>query len=448
MLRILPKRELSSRVWRLAGPVVIGMVSQTLLNVVDTAMVGRLGAVALAAAGLGGVVSWGIIGSIGELYIGTQAISARRYGEKRKREAGKTLDNALLIALVAGVITSVLINYLVGRFFFVFSEDPAVVAQGRGYVTFRLLGALPYMIIMAHRGFFNGIGETQLHMRVAILINALNVGFNYVFIFGHFGAPAMGTAGAGLASALGTFCGMVFFLVISMVYRGRNDYGYYATANIQRSILGRLLQLSGLSAMRVFLAMMGFSAFSAIVARLGTVEMAATNVVLTIISMSFLPGAGFGIASASLIGQKLGEGDPDGAEEYGWEAVRLGVLVMGAFGLAFLLFPELLMRFFTQDPRVIEAGKLALRLMGVVQVFDAVGMVLGGSLEGAGMNRFVMLAEISVNWLVFLPATYLFAFVFGWGLTGAWSALGIYILLVGGMYVRKFAGGSWKTVEV
>lgn len=448
MIRLLPQRELSGQVWRLAGPVVVGMISQTLMNVVDTAMVGRLGAISLAATGLGGILSWTILGSIGALHVGAQAVAARRYGEKNYTVAGKTLDNALWIAVVVGLLTSVVAAYVMHEIFGIFTEDEAVTAEGRRYVMYRMFGALPFMVIMAYRGFFNGLGDTHLHMNVMITTNVANVALNYMFIFGKFGAPAMGSAGAGLASTLGTIIGMLLFIVIGILYKKRGNYNYHRLRNLDRDVMWRITRLAVPSGIRSFLVMLGFAAFSAIVARLGTVQMAATNVVLTILSLSYMPGAGFGFAAATLIGQKLGEQDPKGAEEFGWESARLSFVVMGVVGILFVFFPELLMRFFTDDQEVIARGTLPLRLMGLVQVFDAFGMVFSFALEGAGMNRWVLFAELGVNWLFFLPLSYFFAHTMGWGLTGAWMAFCGYLVLFATVVVWKFANGSWKNAEV
>lgn len=448
MIRLLPRRELSGKVWRLAGPVVVGMISQTLLSVVDTAMVGRLGAISLAATGLGGILSWTIIGSVGALHVGAQAVSARRFGEKNFVVAGKTLDNALWLAVVVGIVTTIVSVWAMSHLFGLFTNDLMVEAEGKRYIMYRLLGTLPFMVIMAFRGFYNGVGDTHLHMNVMIVINASNVLLNWVFIFGHLGAPAMGSAGAGLASTLGTIIGMLLFIIIGFRYKSRDNYNYFKLSNLDRDTMWRIVRLAVPSGLRNLLVMLGFSAFSAIVSGLGTVQMAATNVVLTILSLSYMPGAGFGFAAATLIGQKLGEEDPDGAEEYGWESARLSLTVMGLIGIVFVFFPELLFRLFTDDPEVIAKGILPLRIMGAIQVFDAVGMVFSFALEGAGMNRWVLVAELCVNWLVFLPASYILAHVVGWGLTGAWSAFSFYLVLFSFLVTRKFMSGAWKTVEV
>lgn len=448
MIRILPKRDLSSEVWKLAGPVVVGMISQTLLNVVDTAMVGRLGAVALGAAGLGGVLAWMVLGSCGALNVGTQAVAARRFGEERFKAAGQVLDNSLALAVVIGGVITLFFAPGMREIFSLFSNDPAVIAEGRGYIFYRLLGGLPLMLIMAHRGFFNGIGKTQLHMRVAIVINTTNILLNYMFIFGNFGAPRMETPGAGLASALATTIGSLYFLSIGVKSRWKNKFDIYNMENLDKAVAWNIMRLTIPSGIQALLAMLGFSVFTALVARIGTVELAATNVCITVMSLAFLPGFGVGLAGASLVGQKLGAGKPDEAEIYGWESGRLGMILMGLIGISFIVIPSLIISIFTDDPAVIKAGIIPLRMMGLVQIFDALGMVFSQALQGAGLNRWVMIVEVGVNWGLFIPGTILLAFVLDWGLVGAWIALGVYLVVFGIIVTVKFASGSWKTSKV
>ncbi|MCB2211188.1 MATE family efflux transporter [bacterium] len=434
--------------WLIAWPVVVGMISQTLVGVVDTAMVGRIGASALAATGLGGVVSWMVMGGIGALHIGVQAIVSRRYGEKNLLYAGRALDNALLIALVLGTIMTVVAQFALRTVFPLFTNDAAVVEMGREYVFYRLFALLPYLIIMAHRGFFDGIGRTEFSMRAMLTVNGFNVLFNYLFIFGNFGFPEMGAAGAGLASTIGTLIGMAAFISTGTLFKRRDEFKYYQRSNINREVMGRILRLSLPSGARILLAMLGFTLFSTIVARIGTAEMAATNIIINIMSISFLPGVGFGTAAATLMGQKLGEKNPDAAQTYGWTAAQLGMMVMGVVGLMFIAIPEQLLSLFTTDADVIRLGHIPLRLMGVIQTIDAMGIVFSGAFEGVGLNRYVMLTEISVNWFVFLPLAWIMAYPLGFGLVGAWVAMLVYIGMIALLYTRKFISGDWKDVEV
>jgi len=329
-----------------------------------------------------------------------------------------------------------------------FGADLAVVDLGKGYVFYRMFGLLPYLIIMAHRGFFDGIGRTEFSMRAMLTVNGTNVIFNYLLIFGNFGFPEMGVSGAGLASAIGTVIGMIAFLVTGFTFKRRAEFKYYRRANVTRDVVRQTLKLSLPSGIRISLAMLGFTIFSTIVARIGTAEMAATNVIINIMSVSFLPGVGFGTAAATLMGQKLGEKNPDMAQAYGWTAARLGMIVMGTVGAIFIVFPAQLLDLFTNDPEVVRLGVFPLRLMGIVQAVDAVGIVFSGAFEGVGLNRYVMITEISVNWFVFLPVAWIFAYPLGWGLNGAWWSLLVYIVLLAFLYTRKFMGGSWKDTQV
>lgn len=447
-MRLLLRRDLSGEVWKLAGPIVLGMISQTLMNVIDTVMVGRLGAFALAATGLGGLLSWMILGSLGGLNIGVQAVTARRFGEGNKRGAGKVLDNGLLIALIIGTVCTLFISHGMSGLFRIFSDDREVVIAGSGYIYYRLLSGLPFMIITAQRGFFNGISRTKLHMLVVLVSNVLNVILNYLLIFGKFGLPRMEASGAGLATTLANVIGCLLFIYISLRKHRRKPFGYYNPSNLDWNVCRGIIRLAVPSGLQVLLAMTGYAAFNAIISRIGTIELATTNVCITVWSLAFLPGTGLGISAASLIGQKLGEGLPDRAEEFGWESARLGILTMGMIGLIFIIIPEQIFRIFTDDSAVIEAGRIPLRILGCIQIFDATGMVLSQALQGAGMNRWVLLAEIAANWGFFIPGTFLVVFIFNLGLNAAWVVLAVYLIIFGSVVTMKFAGGRWKEVKV
>ena len=447
-MRILLKKELSAKVWRLAGPVLLGMISQTLMGVIDTAMVGRLGPAELAATGLGGLLTWLVMGTLGGLNMGVQAITARRTGEGETNAAGRVLDNGLVIAFFVGIVCSVVLSVFVSNLFKHFTSDQTVVVAGQGYMFYRLLGGLPYMIITAHRGFFNGIGKTRLHMRVVILVNIVNVFLNYCLIFGKLGMPRLEAPGAGLATAIATLVGAIYFIIISLNFKSRKLYGYYSFSNVSLRICRNIIDLAIPAGLQVFLAMTGYAAFSAIGARIGIIELATTNVCITIWSLAFLPGAGLGVAAASLIGQKLGERDPGKAEEFGWESARIGIIVMGSLGLIFIAIPELIFRIFTTDTAVIQAGKIPLIILGIVQIFDATGMVLGHALQGAGMNKWVLKAEILLCWGLFVPLTALVVLVLNLGHNTAWMVLGFYLICYGTAVTSKFAGGKWKEVKI
>jgi MATE family multidrug resistance protein len=173
------------------------------------------------------------------------------------------------------------------------------------------------------------------------------------------------------------------------------------------------------------------------------VEVAATNVVFTILSFSFMPGFGIGIAASTLIGQLMGAGRPEEAKRAGWEAQKLGMLLMSGLGLVFILAPDPLMSLFTSDPAVHEAARWPLRLLGLFQALDALGMTTAGCLEGAGMTAFVMRVDVGLNWLVFLPVSAVIIYGFKGGILEGFAALAIYLTAYALILQRAYRRGDW-----
>jgi Na+-driven multidrug efflux pump len=172
------------------------------------------------------------------------------------------------------------------------------------------------------------------------------------------------------------------------------------------------------------------------------------NVVLNIQSVSFMPGYGFGVAASALISQNLGAGDTVKAERAGYESAKLGMMLMGLMGAVFIAVPEAIVYLFTNDPEVIRSSVFPLRIVGLVQIIDAAGMIFASALEGAGNTRWVMMAEVGVNWLIFLPMTYLLTFAAGMGRFGPWIAWAVYMIVFGIVCFLKFQHGSWKKIKI
>ncbi len=443
-------RELSARVIQLAIPVVISQLSQTLVGMVDTMMVGRLGVVPLAATGLAGLAVWMVMGAVGHLSTGTQILASRRTGQADHTAAGRALASALQAGLPLGALLTVALFWLYPLYYGLIlggPEDP-LYEPSLHYTLWRISGLVPYVVVSALRGFFNGIGDTRQHMRVAIAINLLNIPLNWVFIYGHLGAPALGAPGAGLASMLATVGGMVVFLTLAYRAGLRRRWDFHWSQVLRRPVGGlesplHVLRLALPASAQAFFVLAGFTLFIAMMRHVGTVEVAATNVVFTILSFSFMPGFGIGIAASTLIGQLLGAGQPQAAMRAGWEAQKLGMLLMSALGLVFLLVPDPLARLFTQDAGVITAVRWPLRLLGCFQALDALGMTTAGCLEGAGLTAFVMRVDVGLNWLVFLPLSAVIVFGLGGGMLEAFAALAVYLSAYALILQWAYRRGEW-----
>jgi len=446
MLRLHPGR--SRAVIKLAYPVSLGMLSITLLGVVDTAMLGRLGSAPLAAAGISAVGYFTLIFSLAGIGIGVQTITARRFGEGNRVACGEVLIAGVILAIMFGL------PFVVGSGVFsrvlspLLSRDPQVAKLGEIYLHYRFLGAAFLIVNMVYRGFFNGVGDTKKQLHSAIIVTVVNVLLDYLLIFGHGGFPRMGIKGAAIASTIATGIGTVYFLIASLAPHYRSWFIPYRCVPGSMGRVIPILRLSGPVMAQRLVANGSFFAFFTIVSRIGTLELAASNVIRSVLGLSIMPAIGLGVAAAAMVGQNLGAQRSEEAETFAWEAVKLASYLMGGIGLLFVAFPRWIFAIYTNDPAVIALGRIPLIILGVTQALDGVAIVLSQGLQGAGNTRYVMVIELLVCGLIYLPVAYLFGLRFHGGIVGAWSGEFVYWFAFALLMAWKFKEGGWKRIRV
>jgi putative MATE family efflux protein len=446
--RLLPSAELSREVLRLAAPVTLGTLTFTLLTVVDTAMLGRLGAVPLAASGVAGVLFFAVTFPISGVSIGVQTLVARRFGEGNAARCGEVFNTGILLAVALGAPLVIAAPWLARLFAALSSNDPEVLAASDVYLRYRFLGTVFMMINFTARAFFAGIGRTGHQFVGAVLTTAANILFDYLLIFGRGGFPQLGIQGAAIASTIALGVGALYYTSVLMIgpdYRRR--FAVLRRPWFSQAWLKPIVRLSIPVVLQRLTSNGAWSIFFLIVARIGTVELAASNVIRSIYHLTIMIGVGLGTAAAALIGQNLGAKDPDRAEALGWEAVRLATWTMAILGMLFLFAPGWVFRIYTSDAAVIGVGRAALMLLGLVQGFAGIALVLTQALQGAGNTRYVMLVEFACV-ACYLPTVYLLGLRAGLGLVGAWTGEYIYWLLLSAAVAWKYRSGNWKRIVV
>ena len=444
---VLPRPALSKDVLRLATPVTLGMLTFTLLSIVDTAMLGRLGAIPLAAAGVAGVLYFAVVFPISSMSVGTQSLVARRFGEGNEQHCGQILNTGLALCLALGIPLVIAAPWLAGVIAPLSSNDPQVREAGSIYLQYRFLGS-PFMLLnFVSRGFFAGIGKTKHQLIGSIFVTATNILLDYLLIFGNAGFPKLGVQGAAIASSIALGVGSVYYIIVLVLPGYRARYSAFRRPWFPSQWLRPMVRLSSPILAQRILSNGAWSVFFALIARIGTVELAATNVIRSIYHLSIMIAVGLGIASAALIGQNLGAKNPEKAEQLAWESVKLTTYAMFIIGILFLAIPGFVFRIYTADASVISVGRLPLMLLGFVQVFAGVALVLSQSLQGAGNTRYVMVVEF-VCVMFYLPVVYLLGLRTPLGLVGAWIGEYIYWIVLAIAMVWKFRTGSWKTIKL
>jgi Na+-driven multidrug efflux pump len=413
------------------------------------------------------ILLWMFGGSLSAISVGTQAIAARRFAQGQMRDSGAVLANSWFFSLVAGVLFTIFgywsLPWALGRLI----QVPDVREAAQAYLNWRLLGIASMAITFSFKAFFDGIGRTHVHMVSAIIMNALNVVLCVALIFGNFGAPRMGIAGAGLSGFLSTWVGLAVMIGWTALRRYRRPHAPFDVRTLSRSLTWSILRLSIPSAIATVAVMSGFMLFSGIVSHLDTisktalvnplcpngraeaVNSAATTVIVGILKLTFTACLAFGTSTATLVSQSLGEGNPEKAARFGWVSVRLGLLIFGVVGLLEgVIFPRAILSLFTRSPAVLDAALLPLRLMGLCTPFIAVGMILTQALFGAGNTRFVMVVELILHFCCLVPLAWLLGITFDLKLVGIWSAAVIYVLLLSTAMCIKFWRGDWKSIRI
>ena len=429
----------------LALPIIGGMTSQNILNLVDTAMVGQLGSVPLAAAGAGSFAVFMSVAFIQGLGAGVQAISARRLGEGRDAVAAMSLNGGLLLSLLAGIPLALLLFWLAPVFLPLIKDDAELLGQMIPYYRIRVLAMASIGCNFAFRGFWNGTNRSKLYLNTLLVVHGSNLLLNWVLIFGKLGFPAMGLEGAALASAVATCLGTATYVFLGL--RHARSQGFLDRI----PSMEELLQLSRLSIpagiQQSFLAA-GFVALFWIVGRIGATEMAAANVIMNVNLVGILPALGLGIAAGSLAGQAIGRGDPEDAERWGWDVVKTGLGAVTVVSIPVVLFPGEIISFFVSDPATIEAGLLPMRIAGCILLTEPFLMILLYALMGVGANRTTMKASILVQWGIGLPLSYLLGPKLGFGLAGVWIGQGIYRIALSCVFAVIWKRRRWAEIKL
>jgi multidrug resistance protein, MATE family len=444
------RRARLKRIVTLALPIIGAMVSQNVLNLVDTLMVSRLGAASMAAVGIGNFANFMAMAFVTGLSAGVQAAAARRVGEGRTSEAAVPLNGGLLLVAAISIPLSVILIVATPYLFPLLNADPEVVAIGVPYLQARLVGMLAVGANFSFRGYWNGVGQSGFYLRTLLVMHAANVLFSYTLIFGAFGMPALGATGAGIGTTAATFVGALYYAWLGKIHAG--DAGFLRGIP-PRDQMRTMIKVSVPSGLQQLFFAAGLTALFVVIGMVGTAELAAANVMINLTLVVLLPGLGLGLACASLVGQALGRKDVADAERWGWDVSRVAAVVMGVLGLPLVVAPRLILAPFFDTSIPVEAEALEaaigpLRLIGATMALEAMATVLLNAVIGAGATRSALIISVTLQWLLFLPLAWWIGPGSGGGLMEIWLVNAGYRALQAGILGWLWASRRWATIQL
>jgi putative MATE family efflux protein len=431
----------------LAVPMVLEMCMESVFAVADVFFVGRLGANAVATVGVTESLMTVLYALAVGLSIGATATVARRIGEKDpERAASAAVQSIALGLLVAAPIGAAGATFapdllrLMGP-----SED--VVRTGAGFTRILLGASGTVLLLFLINAIFRGAGDAAIAMRVLWFANSINILLGPCLIFGLGPFPELGVTGAAVATSIGRGSGVVYQLVHLVRGKGRIVIRARHLRLDPHSMAG-ILRLSGVAVFQNFIATASWIGIIRILAGFGSAALAGNTIGIRIIMFALLPSWGMSNAAATLVGQNLGAGKPERAEQAAWRAGFFNTLFLSGVGLAFLFFAPVLIDAFTNDPEVVPYGVRCLRIVAAGFVFYAYGMVLTAAFNGAGDTRTPTLIYLFCFWLWEIPLAWVLAQPAGLGPTGVFIAVAVAFSTMAVVSARVFRQGSWKTKRV
>jgi len=396
-------------------PVLFSSLFQRLVSIVDIFMVGGLGAAAIAATGLGQLLIFVVMTVFWGLATGATVVIAHLWGAGRRNEARRAaFASCLLCALLA--VAASLAGYHFGSDLARFLGASAEV-RGHASAYIRLVflwfGCTAGLNILS--AIMQGTGNTRTPMQGVILVNVLHVAIAWPLIYGHLGLPRLGVVGAAYAINISEAAGFLYLLFEAL----RRNYLKIGPPDL--ALLRKVWGVGYPVALERIAQQSGQLFYSKFIIGFGTTAYAAHQIGLSIESLSFMPGAGMGIAAATLMGQALGARKLRRARIGHAEALRLALMVMASMALVFLVIPHQLIALFTSDPEVIEKGSVFLRLVAFAQVPLALSFVYAGSLRGTGDTHFVFLVTLGSMWGIRVLFSWIAAYPLKLSLYLVWS---------------------------
>lgn len=436
-----------------AAPLILSTASWSILQFTDRVFLTWYSPDAVAASMPAGIVNFTLtcifMGTAG--YVGT--FVAQYYGACEYKKIGKSLWQGLYIAL-AGSAVIFFIGFASDWIFRVVGHVPEV--QHLESVYFRILcfGSLGPLASSVFSGFYSGRGDNWPVMWISFFSAGVNVVLDYVLIFGRFGFPEMGVAGAAIATVIAGATPLLIygFLVFGREYNSR--FGTLSGFKFDTELFTRILKFGLPSGIHMFIEVAGFSGFILIVGRLGTTELAATNIALNINTIAFMPMIGFGIAISMLTGQNIGRGSVAIAERVIWSGFQLCFCYMALIALSYFFLPYIYIYPFgaKADPDgfviIGEYTVILLKFVAFYSLFDTLNLVFASAIKGAGDTRFVMMIGLCMSMILLVIPSYVAVVVMGRGVYTAWAIASIYISLLGLSYLTRFLTGKWKSMKV
>lgn len=437
---------------RVAVPLIVSSGSQSLIHVIDRIILARWSVDAVAAAMPAGILFWSLLSLPFGTAVYVNTFVAQYTGAGQKERVSASLWQGTYFALICGSLLACcgpLAPWLLSWT----GHTGAVLQMEIDYFSVLSYGALPALLTVVFSAYFSGRGRTVVVMCVNIGAAVINGVLDILFVFGAGPIPAMGVKGAAWATDIANVFSCLAFAVLVVYAMRAEGYPVWRARRFDRELSWRMLRYGLPTGVQFLVDVGAFLLFVVFVGRLGTVQLAATTIAFNLNSMAFIPMYGMGTGILTLVGRRIGEKRPDQAARTTWLGLKVSAVYMSACGVIYLFLPHLLLiPYVSKDPAAFAEVEpmvvVLLRFVTLYLFFDAMAIVFGSAIRGAGDSQFSLWWTFALSWLLMVLPTYLAIRLGQGGLYACWTAATVYITVLGIGFLWRFKAGKWREMSV
>jgi len=434
-------------IWKISFPIVIGLVAQNLMMVIDTAFLGRLSEISLGAAAIGGLLHLTLVMLGAGFGVGMQILIGRRNGEGNYRIIGRLFDHGLYMMLFLAVILFIIVSLIGDMFLDRFVESQAVLQQSKEFIHYRRYGFFLGLLNVSFSSFFVGIVKTRVVSAATIVMAISNVVFNYMFIFGNLGMPALGISGAALATNISEGVAFLFYLGYTVYFKYASRFRLFEFQKAHQKLYSRIFKIAGPVMMQYFIAFSAWFAFFLVIERIGETALAASNITRSIYMFLMIPVWGLSSAATTLISNLIGQGRKNEVMAMVKKIVLISFVSNLVFVQSIVFFPAQVISVFTTDANLIAATIPLMRVITFALISFSVGMIIFSSLSGTGKTTTALVIEL-ISITVYLSLAFFISYAYDATASMVWFVEVIYFSIMGLAAFYFLKRGSWQKLQI
>jgi len=449
------KKSRYREVARICVPLVTGMAATTVMEFTDRIFLSHYSVDAISAVVPAGVTVFLILCFLGGVAGYVTVFIAQYNGSGRPEKIGATLWQGLFFTFFSGIVLFLVALFVTTPLFTLVGHSPEVQVLEERYFRILCSGGVLHVAIQTLSGFFTGRGMTRPVMVANIVGMLVNIPLNYALIFGLWGLPELGITGAGIATVVSW--GVIVLCLATPIFFGnfRKEFRLLETMTLDRDILTRLLRYGVPGALQFSLDIFAFTFFILLVGRMGLVPLAASNIVISISSLAFMPALGFSFGISSMTGQALGRGRPEEARTAAWSGIHMLLCYTVLLDAVFLFAPEALISIFIDAGEmggsyedILHTAVIILRLVAMYILLDVFYMIFAAVLKGAGDTRFLLFAIAGATLFCMLIPLFVGINYLGMGIYASWGCVVAFIGTLSVLISWRYHGGKWEKMLV